>query len=118
MEYLARYYLQSSPEAAAHYTLAMFDYDATAVLSRITVPTLIVAGDNDRNCTPAVHEFMARAIPGARLLMLRPARHGGLLEHYGAFDRALAAFIDAAQRPTIFNSTRAVLPATGASSTV
>jgi pimeloyl-ACP methyl ester carboxylesterase len=95
VEYLARYYLQSSPGAAAHYTLAMFGYDVTATLGRITVPTLIVAGDGDRNCTPAVHEFMARAIPGARLLMLRPARHGGLLEHYRAFDRALAEFTDA-----------------------
>ncbi len=95
LDFLARYYLWASPVAAAQYTLAMFRYDVTATLPAIAVPTLIVVGDQDGNCAPEAQAFMARAMPNARLLTLRPARHAGLIEHYGTFDRALAGFVDA-----------------------
>jgi pimeloyl-ACP methyl ester carboxylesterase len=95
LDFLARYYLRTWPVAAAQYTLAMFRFDTTATLGSIRVPTLIVVGDHDGNCAPEAQEFMAREIPGARLLTLRPARHAGLIEHYRTFDRALADFADA-----------------------
>jgi pimeloyl-ACP methyl ester carboxylesterase len=43
---------------------------------------------------------MARTIPGARLVTLRPARHAGLFEHHGPFHAAVGDFLPAsAARP-------------------
>jgi pimeloyl-ACP methyl ester carboxylesterase len=95
LDFLARYYLWTWPVAPAQYTLAMFRYDVTATLAAIHVPTLIVVGDQDGNCAPEAQAFMARVMPNARLLTLRPARHAGLIEHYRTFDLALAGFVDA-----------------------
>src|SRR5581483_5635141 len=75
--------------------LGMFRYDATAVLSRIQVPTLIVAGDNDRTCTPDASRYMASAFAGARLLILSQARHCGLFEHHESFHSTVAEFVNA-----------------------
>jgi pimeloyl-ACP methyl ester carboxylesterase len=42
-------------------------FDAAAQLHRITAPTLIIAGERDRNYTPGLFRETAERIPGARL---------------------------------------------------
>ena len=81
LDFLARYFVRDRPAAVARWALAMFDYDETATLGTIRIPTLVVAGDRDERVTPGAQAFMCARIPGARLLMLRPAKHGGLLEY-------------------------------------
>lgn len=97
LEFMTRYYLTAWPAVIARGMLAMFRYDATAALPTVRVPTLVVAGDGDRLCTPEASRTMSEAIPGARLVTLRPARHCGHFEHYGEFAATLAEF--AASQP-------------------
>jgi pimeloyl-ACP methyl ester carboxylesterase len=51
-------------------------HDALAALPRITAPTLVVHGTEDRLAALASAERVAAAIPGAQLLAVPGARHG------------------------------------------
>jgi pimeloyl-ACP methyl ester carboxylesterase len=61
--------------------LALADMDLTAALSRLTIPTLVMAGDRDR-LTPPVHASrIAAALPKlARMIVLPETGHMGPLE--------------------------------------
>lgn len=93
LNFLARYYVRDSPAVVAQGMLAMSRYEETATLGTITVPTLIVTGDQDQSCTPEAHQVMCDRIPGAKLLTLSPARHGGLLEYPQRFAAAVTDFV-------------------------
>jgi pimeloyl-ACP methyl ester carboxylesterase len=92
LDFLASYFFRDRPGAIGRYSLAMLRYDETNTLDDITVPTLIVAGDRDVSCTPKTHEYMRDHIPGSRMMMLSPAKHGGLLEHPQLFTEWLTEF--------------------------
>jgi pimeloyl-ACP methyl ester carboxylesterase len=74
---------QALPTPAIHArgTLGMLAYDATQTLSKIRVPTLIIAGDMDPLCKPEASEYMHHHIQGAKLAVLAPARHLGIVEY-------------------------------------
>ena len=76
----------------------MFRYDETKTLETINVPTLVVSGAQDQSCTPKCHAFMCERIPGAQLLTLSPAKHGGLLEYPQQFAQALEEFVGQCER--------------------
>ena len=67
--------------------------DSTPLLARIQVPVLVVAGDDDQIAPAAEMEGMARAIPGARFVLLRGSGHLAPLEQPGALNDALTAFL-------------------------
>jgi 3-oxoadipate enol-lactonase len=69
--------------------------DFTATLSAVTMPALVLAGENDTVAPPALAEALARAIPGARLEIIPEAVHLANLDNPGAFNTTLAAFLDA-----------------------
>ena len=56
------------------------DHDATEVLPRIDVPTLVVAGEHDTFTPIAASYHMRDTIPGAELLYLEGATHAGIVE--------------------------------------
>jgi pimeloyl-ACP methyl ester carboxylesterase len=85
------------PDVLARGMLGMIAYDATNVLERINVPTLVFVGDQDTTTKPEAGEFIARNVPRAELVTLSPARHMGLIEHHERFDRHLAEFAAACQ---------------------
>lgn len=60
--------------------LAMFDYDATAVLPAINVPALVIAAAQDRLTKPVASEYIQQHIPNAKLVVLQPSGHMGALE--------------------------------------
>ena len=93
LDFMARYMLVDSPAVLARGMLGMFRYDATATLAAIPVPALIVTGDRDETCVPEASVFMSRAIPGAKLVTLRDARHCGLFEHHEEFHAAVEEFV-------------------------
>ncbi len=95
LDFMARYMLMMPPDVIARGMLAMFKYNATDILTRINVPTLIFAGDQDRTCLPEASEFMAGAIPGAKLVFLKPAKHCGLFEHHVEYHEAVDRFLRA-----------------------
>jgi pimeloyl-ACP methyl ester carboxylesterase len=67
--------------------------DSTPLLSKISVPVLVVAGDADQ-ITPAVGmREMANAIPGARFVQIEGAGHLTPLEQPAAVNTALTGFL-------------------------
>jgi len=63
--------------------------DRTAVLPTITVPSLVIGGEEDRLISPAVTKAMAKEIPGARTTMIPRAGHLPPVENPDAVNEAL-----------------------------
>jgi pimeloyl-ACP methyl ester carboxylesterase len=67
-------------------------YDLEDQLARMTVPTLVVAGDeDDQTLLPGI--FLKRTIPACGLLVLPKTGHTINLEEPEAFNRAVAEFL-------------------------
>ena len=62
-------------------------------LARIHTPVAIVDGDHDEAIKRAHTEYMARAIPGARLIILPNASHFAMLQQPGEFNAAMLGFL-------------------------
>ena len=76
-------------------------YDLTGRMEALTVPTLIVSGDEDWPCL-APNILMKRTIPSAGLLVVPNTGHTINLEEPAAFNAALADFfaqVDAGRWP-------------------
>jgi pimeloyl-ACP methyl ester carboxylesterase len=97
LDFAAGFTPHGRPDVLARGMLGMMAYDAAEVLARITVPAMVVVGDQDALTTPESGAFMAERIPGAKLVSLTPARHMGFLEHHEHFDRVVAEFAGKAQ---------------------
>lgn len=67
--------------------------DFTARLTAVTVPTLVLVGDQDAGTPPALAQLLAQAIPGARLEIIAGAAHLSNIEQAPTFNRLLAAFL-------------------------
>jgi 3-oxoadipate enol-lactonase len=67
--------------------------DSRATLATITVPTLVIAGNEDVITPPAEAQAMAAAIPGARFVVIPKAGHLSALENPRAFNAAVRAFL-------------------------
>jgi pimeloyl-ACP methyl ester carboxylesterase len=82
---------RSSAERFAAQIRALLDRPgACEVLSTLRVPTLVLAGRDDAWNPPAVHEDMARRVPGgARLVLLEGCAHMCTLEQPAAVNAAL-----------------------------
>ncbi|TPK82659.1 alpha/beta fold hydrolase [Mesorhizobium sp. B2-4-12] len=64
-------------------------------LGKITTPTAIVAGDHDEAIKREHTEYMASAIPGAKLIILPNASHFAMLQAPDQYSQAVLDFIDA-----------------------
>lgn len=62
-------------------------------LPRITAPTLVIRGEQDRLSPKRRSREIAEAIPGAQLLTLPGAGHSVNLEQQGPFNRAVREFL-------------------------
>jgi pimeloyl-ACP methyl ester carboxylesterase len=67
--------------------------DRTADLARIVVPTLVLAGEEDRMIPPAETQAMAGALPDARLVTIPGAGHVSPMENPAATDAAILGFL-------------------------
>lgn len=68
--------------------------DSTGDLSSISVPTLILVGENDALIPVELSRAMHERIPSSRLVVLERAGHVANLEAPDAFNQALAAFLN------------------------
>ena len=68
--------------------------DSTPLLGQIRIPVLVVAGDDDQITPPAGMQEMARAIPGARFMLIPEAGHLSPLEQPEPVNRAIERFLD------------------------
>jgi pimeloyl-ACP methyl ester carboxylesterase len=67
---------------------------APADLSKITQPTLIANGDNDRMVPSVLSEDLHRRIPGSELIIYPDSGHGGIFQFHAKFAPAAVEFLD------------------------
>lgn len=72
---------------------AIVTFDRRDALARIHVPTLLIAGEYDKNAPPAVMQKMSAAIAGSTYLEMAGIGHLQNLEAPEAFDAALLNFL-------------------------
>jgi 3-oxoadipate enol-lactonase len=72
---------------------ALVTFDRRANLPQIRVPTLVVAGEHDRNAPPAMVNKMADFIPGATFIEMPGIGHLQNLEAPDEFDGLLLNFL-------------------------
>lgn len=68
-------------------------FDQRESLATISVPTLLVAGSDDRTAPPAVMQRMAEQIPKAEYVVLEGCGHLGPMDQPDAFNAVLAGFL-------------------------
>jgi pimeloyl-ACP methyl ester carboxylesterase len=73
-------------------------FDRRANLPNINVPTLLVAGEHDRNAPPAVMKKMAQAIPRSTYIEMKGIGHLQNLEAPDEFDGLLLNFLSLPQQ--------------------
>ena len=69
--------------------------DSTALLARVSVPTLVITGAEDEMIPVEESRRIASAIPGAQLVIVPGAGHLANLEQPEAFNDALKGFLSA-----------------------
>ncbi len=69
--------------------------DSTAELAAITVPTLVIVGENDGVTPVAASEALNQGITGSKLVVIPEAGHLSNLEAPEAFNGAVAEFLGA-----------------------
>ncbi len=75
---------------------AAYAFDASARVSRIKAPTLVITGDADI-IVPHVNSMnLAAAIPGAALRLVEGGSHTFFIERADEFNRAVIAFLEQA----------------------
>lgn len=90
----ARRSLAAVPEATYRSALAaLVRFDRRADLARIAVPTLVVAGAEDKTAPPVMMQNLATRIRGARFVAMPHAGHLLPLEQPEPFARILIEFI-------------------------
>jgi len=93
-EAMLRSYLASS--AAAHFVWPIPDRHLDRRLRRITAPTLLVWGQQDRLVPVSYAQDFAARLPDATVRLIDAAAHNVHLEHPGAVAAAIAQHLDAA----------------------
>ena len=68
--------------------------DFRSLLPTISVPTLVVVGEEDRLTPPAAAEYLAANIAGAEKVVIEEAGHLTNIEQPETFNRALGHFLD------------------------
>lgn len=70
-------------------------FDVRDALGSVTVPSLIITGEQDFLCDPRWSKMLHEGIPGSRLTILPDSGHMAHLEAPEAFSRAVVDFISA-----------------------
>ncbi|MEJ7557954.1 MAG: alpha/beta hydrolase [Pedobacter sp.] len=86
------------PAITGRGVLGMFEYEATEILSRITVPALVIGAKYDRLTKPEASITMNKNIPGSSLLMLSPAGHMGFVERHQEVNEAASNFFSSIKK--------------------
>ncbi len=74
------------------------DESLAEMLATISVPTLVVVGNQDILTPRGDSEELAEAIPTAELVVISGAAHGLMIEHATTFNRILGEFLTRAER--------------------
>jgi pimeloyl-ACP methyl ester carboxylesterase len=81
------------PETYRRAVALLTTFDRRKDLAAIRVPTLLVAGSEDRTAPPSVMQRMAQKIPGAEFVLLEGCGHLGPMDQPDEFNAALERFL-------------------------
>ena len=81
------------PETYRKAVRLLTTFDRRKELADIKVPTLVIAGSDDKTAPPAMMERMAQKIPGAEYVLLEGCGHLGPMDKPDAFNAALSSFL-------------------------
>jgi len=81
------------PETYRKAVRLLTSFDRRAGLASIAVPTLLLAGSDDRTAPAAVMERMAAKIPGSSYVLLQGCGHLGPMDQPEPFNAALLDFL-------------------------
>lgn len=81
------------PETYRKAVAMLTTFDRRALLPHIKVPTVLIAGSDDRTAPASVMERMAQKIPGAQYVLLEGCGHLGPMDQPDEFNAALEAFL-------------------------
>jgi pimeloyl-ACP methyl ester carboxylesterase len=73
--------------------LAQKDGLVIELLPAITVPTLVLVGENDKQFRPSA-DYMSTKVPGAEKVILAQAGHAANIDQPAAFNAVVRAFLD------------------------
>lgn len=76
-------------------------YDALQQLKQITVPTLIICGEQDRITPPRLSRQMAERISGAELCLLDNCGHMPILEQPAVVNEKISSFVRLVQKKAV-----------------
>lgn len=94
LDFMARSQLTISPAVQARHSLALYHHDASDVLAKINVPTLIITADKDRLCLPSASHYMHAHIANSQLVTIQPSGHATTLEQPEQFNRTVRDFAE------------------------
>ena len=90
LDFAARFTATQHPGVVAKGMLATLDWDESATLEGIPVPTTVIVGTEDRLTVPHASHYMARTLPDGKLNEIAPAGHSGIVEASVAYAAAIA----------------------------
>jgi 3-oxoadipate enol-lactonase len=79
----------TSLEGYRNGAIAIENYDVADQLPSLTLPTLVVCGDEDTGTPPEGNRRIAALIPGARYIEMPNARHFPMVEYPGEFAKIM-----------------------------
>lgn len=85
---------EPAPQALAAALDALGSSDLRARVHAVAAPALVIAGERDTLTPPQAAEWLAQALPAARLVRIPGAAHAPFLSHRDAFLDALLPFLD------------------------
>jgi pimeloyl-ACP methyl ester carboxylesterase len=86
--------LSATPPAVLHGDFVACDrFDIRADLARITLPTLVIAGSEDKMTPPKYGRYLAETIPHAQFHLLEGAGHMMMIEKPGETAAAVERFL-------------------------
>lgn len=84
--------------AQVHQSSATAAFNSEAELNKITAPTLILHGDNDRAVPTKNGELLAERISTSKLKIIEDASHFVIIEKYEEFNNEVMNFIDEVEK--------------------
>ncbi len=84
--------------AQVHQSSATSEFNSESELNKITAPTLILHGANDRAVPTKNGELLAERIPNSKLKIIKDASHFVIIEKYEEFNNEVMNFIDEVEK--------------------
>ncbi len=92
LDYLINRSARVSPSVLGRQMLGMMHYDATEVLNKIQIPTLIISANKDGATVVEASHHMQKQIENSELVVLAPSGHMSMMEQHQEFVEAVANF--------------------------